>query len=49
MLKYVSLVTLTLQNAMVGLSMRYSRTRAANGMFYASTGKIVYFLPQSRA
>lgn len=37
-LKYVSLVTLTLQNAMVGLSMRYSRTRAGD-MFLSSTGK----------
>lgn len=36
-LKYVSLVTLTLQNAMVGLSMRYSRTRAGD-MFLSSTG-----------
>jgi len=37
-LKYVSLITLTLQNAMVGLSMRYSRTRAGD-MFLPSTGK----------
>lgn len=37
-LKYVSLITLTLQNAMVGLSMRYSRTRAGD-MFLSSTGK----------
>jgi len=37
-LKYVSLVTLTLQNALVGLSMRYSRTRAGD-MFLSSTGK----------
>lgn len=39
-LKYVSLVTLTLQNAMVGLSMRYSRTRAGD-MFLSSTGTYV--------
>lgn len=39
-LKYVSLVTLTLQNAMVGLSMRYSRTRAGD-MFLSSTGKYI--------
>lgn len=37
-LKYVSLITLTLQNAMVGLSMRYSRTRTGD-MFLSSTGK----------
>lgn len=37
-LKYISLVTLTLQNALVGLSMRYSRTRAGD-MFLSSTGK----------
>jgi len=37
-LKFVSLVTLTVQNAMVGLSMRYSRTRAGD-MFLSSTGK----------
>ena len=38
MLKYVSLVTLTLQNALVGLSMRYARTRPGD-MFLSSTGK----------
>lgn len=36
-LKYVSLVTLTLQNAILGLSMRYGRTRDGN-MFLSSTG-----------
>ncbi|CAB0043147.1 unnamed protein product [Trichogramma brassicae] len=36
MLKYVSLVTLTLQNALVGLSMRYARTRSGD-MFLSST------------
>ncbi|XP_076284768.1 UDP-galactose transporter isoform X2 [Lasioglossum baleicum] len=35
-LKYVSLVTLTLQNALVGLSMRYARTRSGD-MFLSST------------
>ncbi|EZA59073.1 UDP-galactose/UDP-N-acetylglucosamine transporter srf-3 [Ooceraea biroi] len=39
-LKYVSLVTLTLQNAMVGLSMRYSRTRAGD-MFLSSTAVVM--------
>lgn len=38
-LKYVSLVTLTLQNAVLGLSMRYARTREGD-MFLSSTGKI---------
>lgn len=38
-LKYVSLITLTLQNAMVGLSMRYSRTRTGD-MFLSSTGNL---------
>lgn len=38
-LKYVSLVTLTVQNALLGLSMRYSRTRTGD-MFYSSTGII---------
>lgn len=37
-LKYISLVTLTLQNALLGLSMRYSRTREGD-MFLSSTGK----------
>lgn len=37
-LKYVSLVTLTLQNALVGLSMRYARTRSGD-LFLSSTGK----------
>ncbi|XP_024947484.1 UDP-galactose/UDP-N-acetylglucosamine transporter srf-3 isoform X2 [Cephus cinctus] len=36
LLKYVSLVTLTLQNAMLGLSMRYARTRSGD-MFLSST------------
>ncbi|XP_014475184.1 PREDICTED: UDP-galactose translocator [Dinoponera quadriceps] len=39
-LKYVSLITLTLQNAMVSLSMRYSRTRAGD-MFLASTAVVM--------
>lgn len=37
-LKYVSLVTLTLQNAVLGLSMRYARTRSGD-MFLSSTGR----------
>lgn len=39
-LKYVSLITLTLQNAMVGLSMRYSRTRTGD-MFLSSTAVVM--------
>lgn len=40
-LKYVSLITLTLQNAILGLSMRYGRTRHdKNELFFSSTGKI---------
>ncbi|XP_060525598.1 UDP-N-acetylglucosamine transporter isoform X2 [Cylas formicarius] len=35
-LKYVSLITLTLQNAILGLSMRYARTRDGD-MFFSST------------
>lgn len=36
MLKYVSLITLTLQNAILGLSMRYARTRTGD-MFLSSS------------
>ncbi|XP_043269315.1 transaldolase [Venturia canescens] len=39
-LKYVSLFTLTLQNALVGLSMRYARTRAGD-MFLSSTAVLM--------
>ncbi|CAK9825506.1 UDP-galactose translocator [Anthophora retusa] len=39
-LKYISLVTLTLQNAMVGLSMRYARTRSGD-MFLSSTAVVM--------
>ncbi|KAG7204905.1 hypothetical protein KM043_005300 [Ampulex compressa] len=39
-LKYVSLVTLTLQNAMLGLSMRYARTRPGD-MFLSSTAVVM--------
>ncbi|XP_015432625.1 PREDICTED: UDP-galactose translocator [Dufourea novaeangliae] len=35
-LKYISLITLTLQNALVGLSMRYARIRSGD-MFLSST------------
>lgn len=35
-LKYISLITLTLQNAILGLSMRYARTREGD-MFLSST------------
>lgn len=38
-LKYVSLITLTLQNAVLGLSMRYGRTRQTKDeLFISSTG-----------
>lgn len=38
-LKYVSLITLTLQNAILGLSMRYSRVRQGKDeLFFSSTG-----------
>lgn len=36
-LKYISLITLTLQNAILGLSMRYARTRQGD-IFISSTG-----------
>ncbi|KAJ8868128.1 hypothetical protein PR048_031937 [Dryococelus australis] len=39
-LKYVSLVTLTLQNAVLGLSMRYARTRSGD-MFLSSTAVLM--------
>lgn len=39
-LKYVSLITLTLQNAILGLSMRYSRTRSKD-MFLSSTAVLM--------
>ncbi|KOC71103.1 UDP-N-acetylglucosamine transporter [Habropoda laboriosa] len=39
-LKYISLVTLTLQNALVGLSMRYARTRSGD-MFLSSTAVVM--------
>lgn len=38
-LKYISLITLTLQNAILGLSMRYARTRPGD-IFLSSTGKL---------
>lgn len=39
-LKYVSLITLTLQNAILTLSMRYARTRASKeDLFYNTTGE----------
>lgn len=37
LLKIVSLVTLTLQNAVLGISMRYARTRSGD-MFLSTTG-----------
>ncbi|XP_067007501.2 UDP-N-acetylglucosamine transporter isoform X2 [Anabrus simplex] len=40
MLKYLSLVTLTLQNAILGLSMRYARTRSGD-MFLSSTAVVM--------
>lgn len=39
-LKYISLITLTLQNALLGLSMRYARTRDGD-MFLSSTGMYI--------
>jgi len=39
-LKYVSLVTLTAQNAVLGLSMRYARTRAGD-MFISTTAVLM--------
>lgn len=39
-LKYLSLVTLTGQNAILGLSMRYSRTRDGD-MFYEATAVLM--------
>lgn len=39
-LKYISLVTLTLQNAVLGLSMRYGRTRSGD-MFLSSTAVVM--------
>ena len=39
-LKYISLITLTLQNALVGLSMRYARTRSGD-MFLSSTAVVM--------
>lgn len=39
-LKYISLVTLTVQNALVGLSMRYARTRSGD-MFLSSTAVVM--------
>ena len=38
--RYVSLITLTLQNAILGLSMRYARTRPGD-LFLSSTGECV--------
>ncbi|XP_063911880.1 UDP-galactose translocator isoform X1 [Zophobas morio] len=40
MLKYVSLVVLTVQNALLGLSMRYARTRDGD-MFLSSTAVVM--------
>ena len=39
-LKYISLLTLTAQNAILGLSMRYSRTRPGD-MFYEATAVLM--------
>ncbi|GJQ88127.1 Csat [Trypoxylus dichotomus] len=39
-LKYVSLITLTVQNALLGLSMRYARTRDGD-MFLSSTAVLM--------
>ena len=39
-MKYMSLLTLTFQNAILGLSMRYSRTRSGD-MFFAATAVLM--------
>ncbi len=39
-LKYISLITLTGQNAILGLSMRYSRTRDGD-LFYEATAVLM--------
>lgn len=39
-LKYISLLTLTAQNAILGLSMRYSRTRPGD-MFFEATAVLM--------
>lgn len=39
-MKYVSLVVLTVQNALLGLSMRYARTKAGD-MFLSSTAVVM--------
>ena len=39
-LKYISLLTLTAQNAILGLSMRYSRTRSGD-LFYEATAVLM--------
>lgn len=46
--RYVSLITLTLQNAILGLSMRYARTRPGD-LFLSSTGKDFVLLIKSFA
>lgn len=42
-LKYISLVTLTVQNSVVSLSMRYARTRDGD-IFFSSTGEIFTYI-----
>lgn len=42
-LKYVSLLTLTVQNSAVSLCMRYAKTRDGD-IFYSSTGKTEFLL-----
>lgn len=46
-LKYISLLTLTLQNAILGLSMRYARTRPGD-IFLSSTGECLSKSPTGR-
>lgn len=41
-IKYVSLAILTIQNAALGLSMRYARTREVKEMFSSTAGKPFY-------
>jgi UDP-sugar transporter A1/2/3 len=47
MLKYVSLLILTVQNAALGLSMRYARTREGD-MFLSSTGNLHAYKTQRK-
>ncbi len=41
-LKYVSLITLTAQNAILGLSMRYSRTRPGERQVLCKSNQLLF-------